>query len=476
MLKEQERFIHKINMAIDSFAVAGAFLLAFILRDNLQYLHSETFEFLHEMPPFKDYAWVMVIAVPLWIISLSHFGMYHSLREKRFRDVFWSIFDASLFAVLIFSAVAFLLKLEFISRTFTVILFVCAIFMLFAEKVLVLSLLYYLRQRGYNYRVLLIAGSGERANNFADIIRAHPHWGVKILGFVDEEERVGMRVGNDKVIGSFNDIAKILDENVVDEVVFILPIKWLSNLEGYIKVCENVGVKATIAADFFNMGIAKPRITEIHDWPFLIYETTPHNVLDLFSKRLLDIVISGCGLILLSPFFLITSLIIKITSKGPAFFKQIRCGLHGREFTVYKFRTMVIDAEERLKELMKFNEREGPIFKMKNDPRITGIGKFLRKTSLDELPQLINVFKGDMSLVGPRPPIPMEVAKYERWQRRKLSLRPGITCIHEVVARNDKDFERWMKLDLEYIDNWSMSLDVKILTRTILAVFRGTGC
>jgi lipopolysaccharide/colanic/teichoic acid biosynthesis glycosyltransferase len=157
------------------------------------------------------------------------------------------------------------------------------------------------------------------------------------------------------------------------------------------------------------------------------------------------------------------------------FFKQIRSGLHGRKFEIYKFRTMGVDAEERLEELMSLNEREGPVFKIRNDPRITRVGKLLRKFSLDELPQLINVLKGDMSLVGPRPPIPSEVAQYERWQRRRLSLRPGITCIHEVVAREDIDFDRWMKLDLEYIDNWSITLDIKILTRTIFAVFKGTG-
>lgn len=234
MLKEQQQLIHKIAMAIDSLVVASAFVLAYILRDNLQYFHTITLEPLHKMPPFKDYAWMLVIVIPLWIASLSHFGMYHSMRKKRLVDLFWNIFDASLLAILIFSAIAFLLKLEFVSRAFIIILFVYAIFMLLTEKVLVLSLLYYIRQRGYNYRVLLIVGSWERAKNFADIVEAHPHWGLKIIGFVDEEEMVGTKVGKGRVIGSFNDIAKILDENVVDEVVFILPRRWLPSLEDYI--------------------------------------------------------------------------------------------------------------------------------------------------------------------------------------------------------------------------------------------------
>lgn len=208
----------------------------------------------------------------------------------------------------------------------------------------------------------------------------------------------------------------------------------------------------------------------------MTFNTIPSDILHLAIKRTIDVVVSAFGLVVLSPLFLITALIIKVTSKGPVFFRQIRCAMNGRKFTIYKFRTMVIDAEERLNALMKFNERKGPIFKMKNDPRITIVGKFLRKTSLDELPQLINVLKGDMSLIGPRPPLPVEVEKYKPWQRRRLSLRPGIACIHEVVARDDNDFERWMKLDLEYIDNWSLSLDFRILIRTILAVLRPTGC
>lgn len=467
MLKEQGNLIHKIAMAIDSLVVASAFVLAYIL--------STKFEVLHKMPPFKDYAWLTIIVIPLWIATLSHYGMYHSMRKKRIADIFWNIFDASLLSVFIFSAIAFLLKWDLLSRTFIMILFVCTILLLLIEKWSALALLQYVRRRGYNYRVLLIVGSGERARNFSDMIEAHPHWGLKILGFVDEEERVGTNVGKGKVIGSFNNIAKILDENVVDEVVFILPRSWLPSLEDYIKVCEEVGVKATIAVDFFNTSVAKPMITMIHGLPLLTLDTTPYNIIHFTLKRVIDVVVSGCGLILLLPFFLIIAVIIKATSEGPVFFRQIRCGLHGRKFTIYKFRTMCVDAEERLKDLMKFNEREGPVFKMKKDPRITWIGRFLRKTSLDELPQLINVFKGDMSLVGPRPPLPAEVEKYERWQKRRLSLKPGITCIHEVVARGDKDFEKWMKLDLEYIDNWSLALDIKILTRTFLAVLRGTG-
>ena len=419
---------------------------------------------------------MIVIVIPIWIASLSQLGVYKEIREKSFGNILWIIFDASLLAILIFTAFAFLLKLDVQSRTFIIILFICTFLMLSAEKISVLASLRYIRRKGYNYRVILIVGSGERVKSFISIIKSHPHWGIRILGLVDEEDRVGMTVEDHRVIGSFNDISRILDENVVDEVMFILPRRWLSSLEDYLKICEEVGVKATVAIDFFNTDIARPVVTEMHGLPLLTFNAVPYNIWHLAVKRLADVVVSACGLIVLSPLFLILSLIIKMTSKGPVFFRQTRCGLNGRGFTIYKFRTMAEDAEERLEGLMEFNERNGPVFKMQNDPRITRIGSVLRKTSLDELPQLFNVLKGDMSLIGPRPPIPAEVKKYDRWQRRRLSLRPGIACIHEVIARRDIDFERWMRLDLEYIDNWSLSLDARILTKTILAVFRGSGC
>lgn len=463
-------------MIIDCVVITAAFFLAYQLRNSLPYFYPEKLGFLHKMLPVEDYARLLVYVVPLWIMALFHYGMYQSMRNKRVAEMFWNIFDASLLSILVFSAVAFLLKLDILSRTFIVLFFICVVVLLLMEKMAVIAFLRYIRKQGFNFRVFLVVGSGERARKFAEIIKANSQWGIRILGFVDEAEMVGREVGKNRVIGTFEDLARILDENVVDEVIFILPRKWIEKLEDYVGICEKVGVRATIAADFFNTAIAKPVIRDVQGWPFLTFDSTPTNILHLFIKRIVDSAGSLCGLIMLSPFFLGIALIIKATSAGPIFFRQRRCGLNGREFDIYKFRTMVVDAEEKLEALKEFNEREGPVFKMKNDPRITWIGRFLRKTSLDELPQLINVLKGDMSLIGPRPPLPTEVRNYERWQRRRLSFRPGIACIHEVVAREDTDFERWMKMDLEYIDNWSLSLDAKILRRAILVVFRGTGC
>lgn len=470
MLKEQEDLIHKLTVVIDAVLMAAAYALAFFVRGQLE------FSFLHELPPFEDYLPMLLLVVPAWIICLELTGAYDSMRQKRFRAIFWGLVEASICAMFVFAAAAFLLKWELLSRTFLVLLFLCGTLTLAAERYWALYLLHRARRKGYNYRVVLIVGSGPRAERFGREIQAHPEWGMRILGYVDEADRLGLKVNGGSVIGGFDDLPRILDENVVDEVVFLLPRRWLARLEDYIRACEKVGVKATVAVDFFDTAIARPVIKEMDGWPLLTFDTTPNDYFALVMKRTLDIAGSFLGIVLLSPLFLAVAATIRLSSPGPVFFRQVRCGLNGRTFEILKFRTMVVDAEEKLAELRAQNEVGGPVFKMKHDPRITGIGRLLRRTSLDELPQLFNVLRGDMSLIGPRPPLPSEVENYERWQRRRLSMRPGIACIHEVAARNNKDFTLWMKMDLEYIDNWSLGLDMNILVRAVMTVVKGTGC
>lgn len=216
------------------------------------------------------------------------------------------------------------------------------------------------------------------------------------------------------------------------------------------------------------------KVSYLNQMPFLTFRNTPDNYLALKAKAIFDIAFSLGVLLGLSPIMLIIAALIKLDG-GPVFFKQKRMGLYGRNFGCFKFRTMVVNAEEIKEKLMDQNEQEGPVFKMKNDPRVTRVGRFLRKTSLDELPQFINVLLGDMSIVGPRPPIPSEVKQYIRWQSRRLSMKPGITCIWQVSGRNNIPFNEWMKLDMQYIDNWSLKLDFVILLKTVKVVVTGDG-
>jgi exopolysaccharide biosynthesis polyprenyl glycosylphosphotransferase len=281
---------------------------------------------------------------------------------------------------------------------------------------------------------------------------------------------LGKDIDGIKVIGMLEDIPSLIRQMVIDEVIFVVPRTWLNDLEGSILACEELGIKTTLAADFFNPIIARPRLNEFGGVPMLSLATTPQRHETLFVKQALDTTFSLSSLILLSPLFAIIALAIKLSSPGPVIYTQERSGLNGRKFKFYKFRSMVDGADKMQADILDMNEMSGPIFKIEDDPRITKVGKFLRKTSMDELPQLINVLQGNMSLVGPRPPLPGEVEQYEHWQRRRLSMKPGITCIWQVNGRNGVDFEEWMNMDMEYIDNWSLWLDFKILFKTAWVV------
>ncbi len=344
------------------------------------------------------------------------------------------------------------------------------------EKIVVFFVMHYVRKQGYNYRRLLIVGTGRRAANFIKKIQSHPEWGLRILGAIDDEPyREVEKVSSVGVIGILKNLPQIIHTYAIDEVVFVVPRSRLNHMENAINACETEGVKATIAVDLFDLKIARSRQTELEGIPLLTFETTVAKESHLFIKRAMDIVISGLGIILVSPLFFVVAVIIKLTSSGPVLFTQKRVGLNGRKFKFYKFRTMYKGAEKKLSELEARNEMGGPIFKMKKDPRITPVGKILRKFSIDELPQLFNVFVGHMSLIGPRPPIPKEVEQYNPWQRRRLSMRPGLTCLWQIKGRNKLSFNEWMKLDLEYLDNWSLRLDFEIMMKTIPVVLFGIG-
>jgi exopolysaccharide biosynthesis polyprenyl glycosylphosphotransferase len=286
---------------------------------------------------------------------------------------------------------------------------------------------------------------------------------------------IGKKISEYSVMGSLDDLPRILESTVIDEVVYVVPRSWLPVIEKCILYCEAVGVRATLATDFFDLEIARGTPQQLDGFTYLTFETSRLKHTEFWIKRSVDIIFSFIFLFLSAPLFILIALAIKLDSKGPVFFKQLRCGVNGRKFYVYKFRSMVPDAEKKLEELRSQNEMSGPVFKITKDPRQTRVGKFLRKTSLDEFPQFWNVLKGDMSLVGPRPPIPKEVEQYEPWQRRRLSMKPGITCIWQVSGRNQIGFEDWMKLDLQYIDRWSLWLDFKIILQTVRAVLGQTG-
>jgi exopolysaccharide biosynthesis polyprenyl glycosylphosphotransferase len=321
-------------------------------------------------------------------------------------------------------------------------------------------------------------GSGESLRHFIEVVQGHPFWGFQITGVIDDSGRESKAVERVPVAGGLNDLLPYLERTPVDEVVFIPAKRSLEELAPLFAACEEMGIRTRLSLTFFRGTIAKPVLDAFEEVPVVTYSPTTELNAALLFKYTFDRVAAALLLLLFSPFMLVIAVLIKATSgrwSDPVFYGQQRSGLHGKPFTLWKFRSMRIGADKELAELQKQNEMEGPVFKIKNDPRMTGVGRSLRKMSLDELPQLWNVLRGDMSLVGPRPPLPAEVAKYDRWQRRRLSMKPGITCLWQVMGRNQLSFDTWMKLDLEYIDRWSLLLDFKILCRTVYVVATGYG-
>jgi exopolysaccharide biosynthesis polyprenyl glycosylphosphotransferase len=281
-----------------------------------------------------------------------------------------------------------------------------------------------------------------------------------------------------KILGTTMEMEDILHGNQVDEVIICASGNELSRLEfeEVFEICESEGVQIRINSDFLGKLTRRITVDRIYGLSMISCLSTSHNEWSLYLKRLIDVLVSGIGLIILSPVFLVIGILVKLSSEGPVFYQWNVMGFNKKLFRSWKFRTMIVNADEMKEKLTDFNEMKGPVFKIKNDPRITGVGRFLRKFSLDELPQLWSVFKGDMSLVGPRPAFPHELARYESWHRRKLSIKPGITCLWQANGRNAiNDFNEWVRMDLEYVDNWSLWLDFKILLKTIGAVLGGTG-
>jgi len=450
----------------DLLLAAGAFFAAYLLRDHVESLN-----------PLVEYTWILPIFVLLWGALLYSSGMYSSFRLKSIVDIMMIIAKAAFFGIGTFGAINYLFRLQHVSRGFIFLSFGLATVLIMAEKAAIVTFFRYLRREGFNFKNVLIAGTGPRAQRFIRQIDDTKEFGLKIFGVVDEEiSKVGEEVCGHKVIGTLHDIPRILKESPLDHVIFIMPRSLLSKLEEPILYCETVGVTVSVAVDLFNLRITTGKESSLLGVPILTFESTPDKVGSLLFKRVMDLCLSAAGLFVLSPLLLGAAIVIRLTSDGPVLFRQKRVGVNGRIFKLYKFRTMVKDAEEKLAELREQNEMQGPVFKMTDDPRLTAIGRFLRKTSIDELPQLFNVLKGDMSLVGPRPPISTEVTQYDHWQRRRLSMRPGITCFWQISGRNKiVNFDQWMKMDLEYIDNWSLSLDAMILLKTIPVVLFGVG-
>jgi len=348
-------------------------------------------------------------------------------------------------------------------------LLVC-VFRLAASRVVIA-----VRQGAPNY--VMVVGTGESARRLGAALEGAAKFGVRLAGFLaDDPENAPetIRLGEEYKVHALADLPLLLRRQVIDEVLFAVESRKLADLEDVLVLCDEEGVRTRLMVEFFPHVNSEIYLERFGAMPLLTFSATPHDEIRLLIKRITDVVVAAIALIVLAPFMVLVAVLIRLTSPGPAIFKQVRCGLHGRRFTLYKFRSMCENAEE-LKERLQHLNCKSTAFKIPNDPRLTPLGRYLRKFSIDEWPQLWNVLKGDMSLVGPRPAVPAEVEQYKTWQRRRLRMRPELTCLWALEGRDNLDFETWMKMDMEYIDNWSLALDWKILLLTIPHVLSGKG-
>ena len=414
-----------------------------------------------------------------WHLILVLCGMYESKRLSTRRQEIVDLLKANILSTACLAFVGVSFSIAIVTIRFLGFFCIFGSVLMVTSRVLLRLWLAALRRRGHNLRYMLILGTNSRAMGFARRIEANPELGYRIVGFVDDDwEQFGdFKNTTSNLVCKLAGLAEFLRHNVIDEVAIYLPLRTFYQRAAEVaELCEKHGIIMRFDPDIFNLKMARAHAEVLGGDPQIIAHTGETDGWPLFVKRTIDLSISIILCILLTPLLLIVCLVVKLSSPGPIFFRQKRVGLNKRQFYIYKFRTMILDAERIQEELLYLNEMTGPVFKIKNDPRITPIGRFLRKTSIDELPQLFNVLGGEMSLVGPRA---MSVRDYrlfsEDWQRRRFSVRPGITCLWQVTGRNEIAFEQWMELDMQYIDKWSLWLDLKILARTIPAVLRGSG-
>ena len=404
-----------------------------------------------------------------WVGILWLHGLYRPRARWTIRSEALALARASVVLAFLTLSILFVLRLPDISRTYLVLLFPVQWAVALATRIVMRYAFMRLRSRGYNLRYVLVIGAGPRAQAFAAKLEDHRELGLKVRGFLDDEPWELPRGW--KQLGGLDAIEGVLHEGVVDEVAICLPFSQWDRVNAIAHLCEEEGKIVRVPVDVLDRAFAAGRVEELDGTPVYSMISGPDRIAALIVKRLVDVVASVAALIVFSPLLAAIAIAIRLREGPPILFRQVRVGLHGRQFQVLKFRTMALDAEERYASLV--DQSDPRAFKLANDPRITPTGRFLRRTSLDELPQLWNVLKGEMSLVGPRPAPPREVEGYDMWHRRRLSMKPGITGLWQVTARRSEVFDDRAQLDLSYIDRWSLWLDVKILARTIPAAFEG---
>ena len=415
----------------------------------------------------------LLLFVSTWVAILWAQGAYRLRDRWSFQSDARVVIRALVWQALATFAFLYLFWLQNVSRLYLLVLFGLLLGATLAARVAIRWFFGSARRRGKNLRSVVVLGTGPLATTFASRLEARPELGLKIIGFVGEP--------NDTLparwayLGPVDKLPEIIHEEVVDEVAICLVTEDWALVESIAGLCETEGKIVRMPVPMPHLSIGTGHVEDLDGTPVLSIVTGPNATIALATKRIIDVTFAAMGMLVLAPLLGGLAAAIYLADRGPIFYRQKRVGLHGRRFEVVKFRSMVTTADKMLEDLLVHNEVNGHAFKLTSDPRVTRVGRFLRRSSLDELPQLWNVFLGEMSLVGPRPPLPQEVAGYDLWHRRRLSMKPGITGLWQIEGRREPEFDRWVQKDLEYIDRWSTWLDIRIMLRTIPAMLRAEG-
>ncbi|MBC8164723.1 MAG: sugar transferase [Bryobacteraceae bacterium] len=413
------------------------------------------------------------------IVSMVLIGywleLYDRLDSAHPRVILRDTFRQVAFGTVCLVLLEFLLRLD-LSRAFMLLFSIFSWIFLYLFRWRSGSLIGIIRREFGVAHFVMVVGTQEPARRIGELLEESSTYGVRLSGFfaVEGEPAGPLNLGRKYPVYSLAELPELLKKHVIDEIIFAVDARHLPALEEHFLLCEEEGVRINVAVSFFPHVNSSVYLDNLGPAPLLTFSGAPNDEVLLLLKRVIDVVLAGAALLLLAPLMIALAVLIRLTSRGPAIFRQVRCGLNGRRFVCYKFRSMCHDAEKMRPALEHLSQRE-TAFKIPNDPRLTPLGRMLRKFSIDEWPQLWNVVKGEMSLVGPRPAVPEEVEKYKRWQRRRLRMRPGLTCLWAIQGRDNVDFETWMKLDMQYIDAWSLGLDWKIILQTIPQVLMGKG-
>ena len=474
MIRLRHKFLIRMLRLTDQLVLAGALVL--VLWPELLVADMGGLEECLRKSGFAGVAGMLVLMTG-WVFIHDHFVRYRIDRFVPFAAELRDFMKAAGVACLWLLLIGLLLPNADLDSSSLAVFFALVSVAGSASRLFVRSVVMGARKSGYNFRNILFVGVNEHAMRVASKIEARPELGFRIVGFVTEGVAEPSTMRADwPVLGTIDEMRDILKRESVDEIIACLPVdSQMEEIGRVTKYARDLGVVMRLVPGNVDRGVLDGMQVEYFDDEFVITLFRERMIGQLFMKRVIDVVISSVLLLVLSPIFLVIAAWIKTTSKGPVFFTQERVGLNKRTFRMYKFRSMLDEAEKMRDSIAHLNELDGPAFKIQNDPRITGIGKFLRRTSLDELPQLFNVLRGEMSLVGPRPPLREEVERYEWMFRKRLSVKPGITCIWQISGRSDVSFARWMRMDQDYVENWSLWLDFWILLKTIPAVLSSRG-